>query len=220
MDAFWIAFYEFPEKFLGIKYKPEESKKLKIWSELAKSSSWFWAYENYCFVSDRPKSIHFNLNVRLHKTDGPAIEWIDGYKINYINGREISNENFNKALQNKITKEDWLNEKNEDVKGAWFEILGSEKVMKILEAKEIDSEIRVHSNGDIDDLKLYKTPFILPEIGEALAWVKFICPSTGTNYLISVNPKHNKVMDAVIESSPFYGQEIKSEKDYYFTQRG
>ena len=92
--------------------------------------------------------------------------------------------------------------------------------MNILEAKEIDSEMRVHSDGGVDDLRLYKTPFILPELGEKLAWVKFTCPSTNSNYLISVNPKHKKVMDAVLDSCPFYGQEILSEKDYKFAARG
>ncbi len=33
-------------------------------------------------------------------------------------------------------------------------------------------------------------------------------------------PKHDKVMDAVLETSPFYGVEIKNEEDYKFSQRG
>jgi len=181
--------------------------------------------DKICIVSKYPKKIYRNAQNNLHNINGYAIEW--GYSSEkskfecyYINGRNLSKADYEKALNNQITKKDWLKEKNEDIKAGWFEILGSEKVMNILEAVEIDSEMRIHSDGSLDDLRLYKTPFNVPELNNPLAWVKFICPSTGSNYLISVNPKHNKVMDAVLDTCPFYGQEIKSEKDYYFDERG
>ena len=85
MDAFWIAFYEFPEKFLGVEYKTEDKKILNIWSTLAKSCSWFWCYENYCFVSDRPEKLSFNTQNKLHCEDAPAVKWIDGWEIYYWN---------------------------------------------------------------------------------------------------------------------------------------
>ena len=181
--------------------------------------------EEICILSKYPKKIHRNAQNNLHNISGQAVEW--GYSSEeskfdcyYINGRNIPIEQFLKAFNNKITKEDWLSEKNEDIKAAWFEILGSEKVMKILEAKEIDSCMQVHLNGEIEELKFYKTDFVVPELNEKLAWVKFICPSTKTNYLISVNPKHEKVMDAVLDTCPFYGQEINTSDDYKFTSRG
>lgn len=181
--------------------------------------------DGICIVSKYPKKIYRNQRNDLHNINGQAVEW--GYSSEeskfdcyYVNGRNISKENYNKALNNQVTKNDWLNEKNEDIKAAWFEILGSEKVMTILEAEEVDSCMQSHLDGTIEDLRLYKTSFIVPEINEKLAWVKFICPSTETNYLISVNPKHEKVMDAVLDTCPFYGNEINSIEDYKFTQRG
>src|SRR3990167_7579822 len=70
-DSFWIAFYMFPEIFLGIKYDSEKSELLKMWSELAKSCNWWHPYENFCFVSDRPESLHFDPMWRLHSEDRP-----------------------------------------------------------------------------------------------------------------------------------------------------
>ena len=66
MDMYWIAFYQYPEKFLGVEYKPEDSTRLKLMGDLAESSSWFWAYENYCFVADRPSKILMDENKQLH----------------------------------------------------------------------------------------------------------------------------------------------------------
>lgn len=92
--------------------------------------------------------------------------------------------------------------------------------MKILGAVQVDSNMTVHANGEMEEHILYKTTFVLPEIGEKLAWVKYICPSTNSNYLISCNPKWDKVSDAVIDQSPFFGDEIKTIEDYSFNARG
>jgi len=181
--------------------------------------------QKFCIISKYPKKIHRDGNNLLHNTKGVAVEWgaaspESQFECYYIHGRNIPKESFLQAVENKITKKMWLAEKNEDIKTAWFEILGSENVMKILEAKEVDSTMQIHANGELEELVLYKTPFILKEIGEPLAWVKFICPSTESNYLISVNPKHKTVMEAVLDTCPFYGKEILSVEDYKFTNRG
>jgi len=176
--------------------------------------------EDHCIVSRMPNMIKRNDQHALHCTNGPAITFVDGYSQYYINGRNIDEATYMKALNNTLTKDEWMAEKNEDIKATWFEVLGSEKVMTLLGAVEIDTIMITHSNGEFEDLRLYKTPFDLPELDEPLAWVKFICPSTSTNYMISVNPKFNKVMDAVLDTCPFYGQEIKENSDYDFNARG
>jgi hypothetical protein len=108
MDAYWIAFYEFPEKFLGVNYKPTDSEKLKLWSILSKSCCWFWCFENYCFVSDRPTSYYWDENYRLHNTSAPAITWRDGWNLHYIHGRLIPSEIFAKCLSGDIKKKTLL----------------------------------------------------------------------------------------------------------------
>ena len=92
MDVYWVAFYEFPEKFLGVKYSERDKYILSLWSSLAKSCSWFWCYENYCFVSDRPEKLSFNRQNRIHCEDGPAIKWTDGWELYYWNDVEVPKE--------------------------------------------------------------------------------------------------------------------------------
>ena len=38
---------------------------------------------------------HWYLNGKCHRTDGPAVEYADGNKYWYINGKEYSEEEFN-----------------------------------------------------------------------------------------------------------------------------
>jgi len=41
----------------------------------------------------------FNLEGELHREDGPAIEWCDGGKEWYLNGKRLSEEEFNKRTK-------------------------------------------------------------------------------------------------------------------------
>lgn len=216
-DYGWVSFYDYFIK-AGILNNDLFNKYAGLLFESALYD--IMTFENACIVIEMPITLHRNASGNLHNISGMAISWSDNYGQYYINGRNIPDDKYLMALQGKISKENWLNEKNEDIKAAWFEILGSEKVIQILEAEKIDSAMTIHANGELEEHILYKTPFILEEIGEALAWVKFTCPSTGSNYLISVNPKHNKVKDAVLDSTPFFNDEIKTWEDYSFNARG
>jgi hypothetical protein len=216
MDAFWIAFYEYPEKFLGVNYKASDSEKLKLWSILAKSCCWFWCYENYCFISDRPTAYHWDENYRLHNTTAPAITWIDGWELYYVHGRSIPKDVFDKCLSGNIAKEEFIKETNEEIRAAIYEILGQEKIMELLGAKEINKHTFAHQNGDLEEVILFKTNEKFVELdNQPLAWVRFICPSTGTNYLIDVEPHHTSAKDAAISTSPLF----HSEEEYSFTKR-
>lgn len=179
--------------------------------------------EDYCIISKYPKIVHRDTNNNLHSIVGQAVEWESrdeesAFNCYYIHGRLIQKDIFLKALNEEVTKEIWLKEKNEETKSAWYEILGP-KLLNILDAKIVDSTYHTHLNNEIEELTLFKTQEILPEIGEKLAWVKFVCPSTGTSYLISVNPIHERIMDAVLDTCPFFGQEIQCIADYKFTAR-
>lgn len=173
----------------------------------------------YCVVSKYPKKVYRDANKNLHRVDGQAVEWgytdkkskFDCY---YIHGRLVDPDFFNKCYKGKITKNDFLKETNAENRGFIYEILGHEKILKLLDAQLEDSCQVVHENGDIETLELYKTKFVIPDLDEKLAWVKFVCPSTKTNYLISVNPSITKALAAASSTSDLFGV-----KDYSFTDR-
>ncbi len=138
MDAHWIAFYEFPKKFLGIRYCKKYEEILDTYSTLAKSCSWVWCYENYCFVSDRPEKILFNKQNKLHCEDGPAVKWIDGWEIYYWNDIEISKQWI--VDKNSITKETIIKEKNAEKRRCIREIIGAKQYATLIDIKEIERD--------------------------------------------------------------------------------
>ena len=53
------------------------------------------------------------INGELHREDGPAIEWADGQKAWFINGQPLTEEEFNKRIQQDPITE-WLKEIKND----------------------------------------------------------------------------------------------------------
>ena len=216
--ASWYAWYETYVDF-GIITEDKFPKYFKLRKFIESNIFLTIEFEKAIIIVEKPKFVKKNDN-GMHCIDGYCIQWADGYGFYHVNGKKISKSDFKLAQENKITKQMFNEQKNEEVKAAWFEILGSEKIMNILEAKEIDSTTIIHANGESESVILYKTEEIMPEIGERLAWAKFICPSTGSNYLIPVNPINKTANEAVLDTCPFKGFEIKSIKDYSFNSRG
>jgi hypothetical protein len=54
--------------------------------------------------------------LRVHNVDGPAVEYMDGYSKYFINGLELTEEQFNKLSNKQYTLEDLLAEPNEERK--------------------------------------------------------------------------------------------------------
>jgi hypothetical protein len=120
------------------------------------------------------------------------------------------------ALNGRVTRDVYNAENNQDTRAAWYEILGQEKMMGILEVVEIDRGTFVHNDASIEEVVLFKTKKSYPETGDnPYAWVRFICPSTGTNYLIDVEPHHTSAVEAAVSTSPL----VTSVDDYKFDDR-
>jgi hypothetical protein len=182
MDAYWISFYEFPEKFLGIDYGVENSNKLQLWSILAKSCSWFWCYENYCFVSDRPTSYRFDNNYRLHNENGAAIIWIDGWELYYWHGVEVPPKwILNPEL---LSKEEVLSEKNIEKSRCLREIMGAKRYYDLLFEENGLELIDEDMDGQGFPMRLYSTKNIDPLIENKVQFLEVTCPSTERIYNI------------------------------------
>jgi len=167
-----------------------------------------------CIISKYPVAIHRNSSGLLHNPNGSAVEWEDSWQNHFINGRSLPEWIWQKAANNEITKEIFIKETNSDIKGGIYEVLGQQKMMELLGAKEIDTRSIVHKNGDIETITLLKTKEKFAEIdNQPFAWVKMTCPSTGTQYLQGVEPHHKNALDAIASLSMFTSEE------YSFTHR-
>jgi len=164
--------------------------------------------QGFCIVSSLPTKIIRNASGRLHNPTGPAIEFADGYKQYYINGRALPAWIWEYVEQGKITREMFLAEENSEIKGGIYEVMGQKRMMDMLGAEEIDQRTITHRNGDLETVTLLKTKDVFAEIdNQPFAWVKMVCPSTGTQYLQGVEPHHTNALEAIASLSPFRPEE-------------
>lgn len=117
-DAYWIAFYKFCEE-IGVVYEAKDAEILELWTVLCKSIMWWWAFDDYCFISNRPTEIHFNERGFLHNKIGPAIAFRDGYKMYGVNGVRIPDWVIETPARITPTLID--NEENAEVRRVMFE---------------------------------------------------------------------------------------------------
>lgn len=129
----------------------------------------------------------------LHSTTGPAISWGDiEFDIYVINGRIIPSDIFTTP----ITQERFINETNVERKAAMYAILGPQGTLDLLNIITLDSMVIQHRDGRKETIELIRTVEQDPIVGNYLMWVKMVCPSTGTTYLIDCAPTFDNVLDA------------------------
>ncbi|MFA5299812.1 MAG: DUF6745 domain-containing protein, partial [Lutibacter sp.] len=209
-DYGWMAFYDFIEK---IKYFDYNYCKFNNFKLLLQSGIYeLITFKNIIFVCAMPIKVHQDSNMRLHNTAGASVIFKDGYKVYAIHGRILPSWIWEK--QDEITKDKFLSEKNSEIRAGMYNVLGEKKIMQLLGAKEVDKQLIQHKNDDVEIVKLFKTKETFSEIGgKQLAWVKMVCPSTGTEYLIACSPEHTNAKTAIASLSIF------DSKDYSFDFR-
>ncbi len=210
-DYGWVAFYDY---FMSVEAIPPHDGFIKFRDLLRCGVYDMVQLQNICIVSGMPNKIVRNAVGRLHNPTGPAITFSDGYCQYYINGRCLPSWIWEKAEAGEITKEMFLKETNSDIKGGIYEVMGQKRMMDMLGAKEIDERQIIHKNGEIETVTLLKTKEKFNEIeNKPFAWVKMVCPSTGTQYLQGVEPHHTNALSAIASLSPF------SPEEYSFDMR-
>jgi hypothetical protein len=161
-----------------------------------------YMYDNCVFAVQPPVYLGRNTQGRLHSTERAAVEFRDGSCYYFINGRSVPPW----VIKEKelITREKFLSEKNAEIKGAIYEVLGQQGMMNLLGAETVHTAQIPHANGDMETVELLKTRDTFPETGNnPFAWVKVTCPSTGTNYLLGVEPYHTDAKAALASLSKF-----------------
>ena len=88
-DAGWSAYYDFPQKYLGVRYQSTVKTRFDLWSSMTQHAGWWLPYERMCFVADRPVVQHVNAQRRLHCEDGPAMAFADGFSLWYWHGVRV-----------------------------------------------------------------------------------------------------------------------------------
>jgi len=135
-DIFWLSFYLFPQKFLGIAYTDFQSLSLNVFDELVRKIGWIWYFKDICFISDKPVLIN-KKDMRLHSETGPALSFKDGYSLWCLNGINVPRWLVETKAED-IDPELAIKEKNVDVQREIIRKIGAERMLKKLNAKALD----------------------------------------------------------------------------------
>ena len=203
-DFGWVAFYDYFKRLNYFKFNWDDFVNIQ---DFLKSGIYdFVAFKDIIFVSSCPVEVYQDTNNRLHNINRASVAFKDGYSVYAIHGRVLPSWVWEK--KNDITKEKFLSEKNAEIRGAMYTILGEKRIMELLDTIEVDKQVIQHANEDIEIVKLYKTKESFPEIdNKPFAWVKFVCPSTGSDYLIACEPHHTNAKVAAASLSLFKPEE-------------
>jgi hypothetical protein len=95
-DAWWVGRYEAWRRAGLVRYHPADARPLERWGELARSTGWWWPGEDRCVMAGRPVLLHTEPvrdgtpgQLRLHREDGPAIGFADGYGRYVLHGTPV-----------------------------------------------------------------------------------------------------------------------------------
>ena len=218
----WLSFYEYFLNNTNILKEYKESLLTII--KFVENSYISIQLDNLCIVSKYPKFISRNENNDLHNTKQAAIEFKDGYKQYYVNGRFIEEDTFLNSQEVESAKIIFKNEVNEDIKACIITIIkenfGNGGLLKMLDAVLIDEQKVSHSNGYTETLRLYhskqKYSFLQNskgELNQPYAWFEETCPSTGAIYLLDTCPTFTNVLDCAKWHRP---ENIPSELNYFW----
>lgn len=95
-DASWIGYYDTRRRAGFGGYASADLSELDVWATLAKSAGWWWPGEGLCVMAERPLAVHteplagsHHGELRLHRADGPAIVFADGFGANVLHGTPV-----------------------------------------------------------------------------------------------------------------------------------
>ena len=182
-ESYWIAYYLFAEK-IGVKYSKENSALLQQWAKLSLSINWWSPYDEACFISDRPKVVKFDNENRLHREDGLAVEYRDGWGVCAWHGTRIPREWI--LDKKSLTAKTALTWSNIEQRRAACEILGWVNVLDELKAKVINRD----EDPEVGELLEVN----IPDIGKEM-FLKVQC-GTGRTFALPVPPTMTTALQA------------------------
>ncbi|MEU0567343.1 DUF6745 domain-containing protein [Nonomuraea sp. NPDC005983] len=93
----------------------------------AETSGWWWPFERLAIITERPVELHLDDLGRLHRADGPAMAFSDGFALNAWHGMPVP-AGFG-ATMSELTPERIRNEENAELRRVMLEHFGLERYL-------------------------------------------------------------------------------------------
>lgn len=179
-DAAWLSFYSFFKEQCGLTVCDH----LDGLINLAQHSGWLNVFEDVVVFQEKPATIRFDDQNRLHCETGPAIEYEDGYALYAWHGVTIPAEWIVKRSE--LTPQAALAVENTEQRRAACEIVTWARILRELNATVIDA--------DEDPMIGTLVQVHIPQIGRE-KFLKVLC-GTGREFAIPVPPSMKKALEA------------------------
>jgi hypothetical protein len=160
-EAYWIAFYLFPQEQGLVTYDPKRSEQLGLWATISRSAGWWFPYDGVVVVTERPTKVvqetvtsswPYGVNSRrLHSADGAALEYADGWKVFSWHGIRVP-----EWVITEPTTDRALKEPNSEIRRAAFESIGWDKAIADMKLTPIATS--ADPGNAPHELRLYKLP--------------------------------------------------------------
>lgn len=186
-EAYWVAFYKFPQQYLKNDiYPPDKLELLDDWCELTKNCGAWYPFKELCLVCDRPKEIHVNDKMQLHCETGPAISFTDGYKSYYLNNVEMQEKHILTPAE-QMDSSEILTEKNVEVRRELIRKVGVELLLEKLPHKVLETRDETYELLSID----------LSDTLKDCRYLKMINPSIGVFHVEGVSRDCDTIQKAL-----------------------
>ena len=155
---------------LGVEYEEQNALRLQAYCTIAKSCGWWYPFDDFCIITDRPSTLAINEAGQLHSETGPSLAYRDGISYHSWNGTIIPSH----WIENKNTLDpvEVLRAENVEQRAAGAAIIGWPKMADKLNRTVIDGD----PNTDIGAL----VELTLPGLPEPGRFLMAQCPRNGT----------------------------------------
>ncbi|MGN9838397.1 DUF6745 domain-containing protein [Nonomuraea sp. H19] len=102
---------------------------------VAGCAGWWWPYERVAIVTERPVELHLDDLGRLHRADGPAMAYADGFALHAWHGMPVPAD-FGAAMRG-LTPERIRNEDNAELRRVMLEHFGFDRYLAESGAKPL-----------------------------------------------------------------------------------
>jgi len=188
---FWVggwccwgpAYTSFFRDVCGLGLAGDLWDRARAYEATAESACWWWPHRRFVMVSERPLEIHRELvdparpsgprSHRLHRDDGPAIVWPDGWGLYCVHGVQVPAQAI--LAPETLTIDQIRKQDNVEVKRIMIERVGWPRYLREVGAKVLDTR-RNDGEGTVESLMAAYESRVLV----------CACPSTGRVYALEV----------------------------------
>jgi hypothetical protein len=115
-EMYWLGWYRFAIDHVGVKVTDEQERRLAIRERLARSCYGVITVNAVEIAIEHPESISFDDANRLHRTDGPALLFGDGYAVYAVHGIRLTPERGKAMVERTLTAIEIRDEPNAEVR--------------------------------------------------------------------------------------------------------